>query len=148
MLFCRKRNEMNEPTEYKKQLTEWRMSQAQPEEQWKAEQKKKKKKKQHSHTATRVNYGKWQIVQTQHTAQHNICVSNLVFCCCCRCYSTADVAVAATSVVPVIFHTHSPAASTFRPEYFKYFIPMLLVQQKQNSITNEICLLAIWNAQC
>lgn len=72
-------------------------------------------KNAHTHTniaATRVNYGKWQIVQTQHTAQHNICVSNLVFV-----------------IIVGAIDAHTLAAlctrATFRFRYSEYFVSHL-----------------------
>lgn len=46
-----------------------------------------KRRKTTEVVATRVNYGKWQIVQAQHTVHtvHNICVSNLFFVLCSVC---------------------------------------------------------------
>lgn len=128
------------------------MSKQPPQEQCKVKQKPraahhlKYEKNAHTHTniaSTRVNYGKWQIVQTQHTAQHNICVSNLVFV-----------------IIVGAIDAHTLAAlctrATFRFRYSEYFVSQLSLplkwrervdEQKRNSITNEICLLAIWNAQ-
>lgn len=84
-------------------------------------------------TATRVNYGKWQIVQTQHTAQHNICMSNLLF----FCVATASIATVIVPIRPLV-HLHSPISTPVCQVF--YFNAQL---QKRNSITNEICLLAI-----
>lgn len=101
--------------------------------QCKKEERAREMKEEKKLTATRVNYGKWQIVQTQHTAQHNICMSNLLF----FCVATASIATVIVPIRPLV-RVHSPISTPVCQVF--YFNAQL---QKRNSITNEICLLAI-----
>lgn len=105
-----------------------------------------KKRKTTGVVATRVNYGKWQIVQTQHTVHthtpYSICVSNLFFVlycavlsCYCLVYAYTQhcvwlLALEFTTTVHgrcvYVFWTLCVSARcpTFRFRYFKYFISM------------------------